>query len=197
MFLMSIACIAFLMFSAPSMRFGYAYFLLIPAFAASLQPKLAYRLLLLCFLIPGIDFAFQSFRFLALIKVIILVGVIIVYLTTIFIRNEAWSRAVFYGSVFLVMFFPLRVLSVKLFANVITNNGLSNYYMLPPPLILPSADRTAHVQTNDIKYIVAIGPEAKDQCWALEIPCTPHPIRGNTRLRDSKRGIGGGFVRSD
>jgi hypothetical protein len=194
-FLTSITCITFLMFNAPSMRFGYAYFLLLPAYAASLQPKLTYRLLLLCFLMPGIDFGFRSLRFLALIKVIVLVGVIIIYLTTSFIRNEAWSRAVFYGSVCLVMLFPLRILGVKIFSNVIANNGLKQYYLLPPPLILPSMDKTTHTQTNDIKYVVAIGPEAKDQCWATEIPCTPDPIRGDIRLRDSKRGIGGGFVR--
>jgi hypothetical protein len=146
-------------------------------------------------LIPGIDSGFRSLRFLALIKLIALAGIVVIYLSTILIKNEAWSRAVFYGSVCLVLFFPLRVLGVKIFSNVRADNGLTKYYLLPPPLILPPADKTTHTQTNDIKYVVAIGPEAKDQCWATEIPCTPDPIRGDIRLRDSNRGIGGGFVR--
>ncbi len=63
--------------------------------------------------------------------------------------------------------------------------------VVPPPLIKPTARKS---EGPGFTYNM---PASGDVCWAIEIPCTPYPMRSDVGLCDPARGLAGGFCRTD
>jgi hypothetical protein len=79
-------------------------------------------------------------------------------------------------------------LGIILFSAMFDKNWQAR--LILPPNLLPSI--LVQKQNNDVTYFV---PSPKNSCWA-NIPCTLK-LYHDIRLREPKKGIGGGFIRTE
>ncbi len=84
----------------------------------------------------------------------------------------------------------LPVIYLSLIASIVTSYACINSSQL---LLPPQIQRISFVkkQVNDITYF---SPVQNVLCWATQLPCTSE-VLPNVKLRNSARGIAGGFVR--
>lgn len=181
--------IAFMMYGAPSLRFGLGYLCLLPAWLMAVycnteSPFMARAVLV----ISGLSICWLG---LAKTGLLILGATLIVYLFIWFYRYKLTHK------VFLILLLALiSIIPLKRYIEVnrqdITNNQLR--ILVPPKMQMPKQAELLNKQINDIKY-VALDLTLGNQCWAAELPCTPSLTYENIKLRVPEGGIGAGFVR--
>jgi hypothetical protein len=182
--------IAFMMYGAPSLRFGLGYLCLLPTLLMAAHcnidsPFMARATLI----ISGLTMCWLG---LAKTGLPILGATLIVYLVIWFYRHQLTQTVFLIIIVVLIGIIPLkRYIDVK--TQDINNNQL--YLLVPPKMQMPNQAGLLNKQINDIKY-VALDLTLGNQCWAVELPCTPSLTYENIKLRVPERGIGAGFIRN-
>jgi hypothetical protein len=88
------------------------------------------------------------------------------------------------------LFIPLVGISFLLISSLA--RAKSSYFVLPAQLRFTQVT-TAKI--NDVQYYYPVNYQS-EVCWAAELPCALGPLEPNIKLRNSKKGIRGGFVRS-
>lgn len=187
--------ILFLMYKAPSTRFGLGYLLTLPSFviALILEWKLSLGISLLMMFSFSINFLIvgqwsspvnsEKIQFMMII-ILIIVSIMAFFRK----RSQQW------------IYIPL--LTVILILSIIVPN---QYYLfqddeskLDSRLIIPMGIRSL-VYPDDFQNSYAINfryikPRKGNQCWDSPLPCTPYLTHRNVRLRDEKKGLREGFT---
>jgi len=180
--------ITFMMYGAPSLRFGLGYFCILPALLMG-----AYCNIISPFLVTAVTIILGTLIYslwLGLSKTgLALVG------TTVIVSVVAWfySRKKNNKNFLRVPLVLICLIYLKFF---LINSNKQQHFFLPPKLLTPNPTELIHRQTNDIKYVVSTVTAGEGQCWAAELPCTPTLIPEDIKLRDPEGGIGKGFRRN-
>jgi hypothetical protein len=179
---------SFMIYRAPSLRFGLGYFCLLPALLMT-----AYCYISSPFLVTAVTIILGTLIYCFLLGLsktsLALAGVtVIVSLVAWFYSRKNNNK--FFLRVPLVL---IVVISLKFF--LFHSNNLQ-YLILPAKLLTPNSAQLLNRQTNDIKYVISTVTSTEGLCWAAELPCTPTPIPENIKLRDPEGGIAKGFIRN-
>lgn len=194
-FMIALVGIFFLMYKAPSTRFGFGYLLTLPSFAIALtlQSKSVIGIPLLMifsffnnFVIVGESWASPLNP--GIVNLMILVFSIIT-LTILFLRNsyQKWIQA------------PLLIMALILSVSIPSYRYLlQGYYLrLMVPMGIHSLiypDQFKESYAVNFRYLK---PKEGDQCWDAPLPCTPYLTYSNVKLRNDKKGFGQGFSLTD
>jgi hypothetical protein len=187
-FALGVLGISFVMYSAPSLRFGLGYFCLIPAFFIVTYSEIAspFGTIALGIILGTLT----HFLWLGLSKT----GLLMVGLTIIVCLGAWFYSRKIYPKIYLML--PLLLLGIISLKGVLVNNKSQASLILPPKLRSPHPTQLLNRQTNDIKYVVSTVTVGEGQCWAAELPCTPTLINEAIKLRRPEGGIGEGFIRN-
>ena len=198
-FMIALVGISFLMYKAPSTRFGLGYLMTLPSFtiALTIQSKLFLGMPLLMlfsfynnFIIVGESWASPLDK--NTINVIILVFLIIV-LAILFLRNnyQRWVQIPL-----LTMALILSV-SVPSYHYLLQGYDSKVYSRLIVPMGIHSLvypDQFEESYAVNFKYLK---PKEGDQCWDAPLPCTPYLTYSNVKLSNNQKGFGEGFSLTD
>ncbi|HEY9607562.1 MAG TPA: hypothetical protein V6C85_38610 [Allocoleopsis sp.] len=177
--------IAFMMYGAPSLRFGLGYLCVLPAFFLAAHCKIGSPGRAIAVLvISGVSNVWLG---LSTTGLAILGATVISFLLIWFDLSKINHKFLLTVIFFLISIVPLRMF--------LASPNLQLHLLLPPQMQTPHPTEVLNRQVNDIKYIVLPHSSSQDQCWAAELPCTPGLSYENIELRDPERGIGGGFIR--
>jgi hypothetical protein len=181
--------IAFMMYGAPSLRFGLGYLCILPALLMAVYCNVGSPFMAIAVLvISGASNSWLGFSTtgLAILGATLIVSLVI--LLVIRFYRERVAKQLF----LIFMFFLIGVIPLK---SSLLNTNSKLYLILPPQLQIPKHTELLNRQTNDIKYLVPQLISGEDQCWAAELPCTPNLTYEDIKLRDPEHGIGAGFIR--
>lgn len=180
--------ITFMMYRAPSLRFGLGYLCLLPALliAAYCYRGSPLRITAL-WVISGLSNSWLG----ASISGLIMLG------TTLIISLAVWLYSSRIKTQNFIIFLLLLTWIIPLKTSFITPiiPGIQQHLILPPKLLTPNPNELVNKQINGINYVAPNIKLGKDQCWAAELPCTPYLTDENIKLRDPEGGIGKGFRR--
>jgi hypothetical protein len=187
--------ILFLMYKAPSTRFGLGYLLTLPSFVIALILELRITLgipllilfpFLLNFLIPG---QWSSSIRPETIKVVAIIFFIIAFATFLIRKtNKQWIC--------------IPLLTTVLILSILVPNY---YYLfkdtdlsLKSRLLVPTGIQSL-TYPYDFENFYAVNfsylkPKEGDQCWDSFLPCTPYLTHNSVKLRDSEQGFSQGFT---
>ncbi|MDD2914281.1 MAG: hypothetical protein PHP70_03090 [Gallionella sp.] len=163
------AGITFTIIKAPHLRFGLAYFLVIPALACAsflLELSLSKHRVTVC-----------SSKFKAVLIVIGACFAVTPIITT-------YKKIQFHEE--------STVAVLKVLKTVLSDPG---WWILWPDKPL-SPTGLAIAQSNNFKYVYPNNPIDQSLCWGAPIPCAPTVIGNSVWLRDEKAGFGKGFVKN-
>jgi hypothetical protein len=183
--------VLFMMYSAPSLRFGLGYLCLLPAWLMAVycntQSPFMARVALV---ISGLTICWLG---LSKIGLPILAATLIVYLVIWFYRHKLTDKVFI-----IVLLVFIGIIPLKRYIDVSRKDIPNNQQRLlvPPKMQMPNQSELLNKQINDIKYIAVDLTLGNHQCWAVELPCTPSLAYENIKLRIPERGIGAGFVRN-
>jgi hypothetical protein len=179
--------IIFMMYRAPSLRFGLGYLCLLPALLMAAYCNIVSPLFVtaVTMILGTLIYSF----WMGLSKTgLALVG------TTFIVSLGAWfySRRNNNKFFLIVPLVLICLISLKFF---LINSNKQHHFFLPPKLLTPNPTELLNRETNDIKYVVSTVTVGEGQCWAAELPCTPMLIPEDIKLRDPESGIRKGFRR--
>lgn len=181
---LGMAGICFVMLKAPALRLGLGY----PALVVALLPVVYYDFA--AKLVPWAGRAKSTTPFL-MASMLVMTGIILSGIVhdrfSHFVRgfeysvNEGLISAA--PPLSSTLFLPPRILN---FCADIRHKGTADELHIIKPL------QIERKWVGDINYYV---PVDTDQCWDMDIPCTPHLGFRNIKLKDPHRGLAGGFIR--
>ena len=182
--------LVFMIYAAPTLRFGLGYLAIIPAFLIAIYcTPFRATAVLIASGVSSHSWLIPYWR--PKIVLVMLVITIIVYLVVRFYQPKITSNVFPIFLLFLMVIVPLKNYSVK------PNTQL--HLLLPPKIQTPK--KLLDKKVNNIIYFKPDGKrdgkrdKKEDRCWAAELPCTPYLTHKNIKLRDPERGIGAGFIR--
>ncbi|HEY9613597.1 LIC_10190 family membrane protein, partial [Allocoleopsis sp.] len=180
--------ISFMIYRAPSLRFGLGYFCLLPALLMT-----AYCYISSPFLVTAVTIILGTLIYCLLLGLsktsLALAGI------TVIVSLVAWFYSRKNNNKFFLRV-PLVLIVVIYLKFFLFHSNNLQYLILPAQLLIPNSAQLLNRQTNDIKYVISTVTSTEGLCWAAELPCTPTPISETIRLRDPERGIAKGFIRN-
>jgi hypothetical protein len=194
--------IVYFMATAPTLRFGIGYLLILPSFFLALcsykMPKLslvmAMAMVGILFSLKG-SYSYYDIHTYSLITVLcyFLLMIVIGYFkfkiqTKTLVHVASLSLLGLAVATYWVSDQNYLAYSVKI-QNSPEGNQTELFWFSPPPLM--STVKTVPQEQGQISYY---RPEGTDQCWAWELMCTPESI-DSIQFRIPVRGIEGGFIR--
>jgi hypothetical protein len=183
--------ILFVMCSVPARRFALGYFALSPALIAPLYSRIAYPLIVI------IPLAFQANPYTRPARFILLLLCFVIYAYVLLTRSTLGQKMATSGFIIIAALFPLKALIAAGGSNVLANGKDSSFWLIPPAVTKSELEIWESKQVNDLKYTESLRPFPDGRCWAAQLPCTPWLLHENIKLRDPRRGLGGGVVRAD
>jgi len=186
---MSILGITYVMFTAPTWRFGLNYACILPAFLlAEYCHQNSKQKAWAVVIIVGTANAWlevDSFSFL-LIFALSIMAIAAVYIYKNFTTLQFLSTLSLLSLLIIVRHYILT------HQNLHINVGI--YPIFPPSLQETYApQKFKALQTNNVTYFVPT--DGTELCWAAPLPCTYALSDQNIQLRDPDRGIGAGFIK--
>lgn len=181
--------IAFMMYAAPSLRFGLGYLCILPAYlmAAYSYRGSPFRITVLG-IMSGLS---NSWLGLSLTGLIMLGMTSIISLAVWFYSSHIKTKFFLIFLLFLTWIIPLKTYFLPPIYPIIQKS-----LILPPKLLTPNPDELVNKQINGINYVAPHPRLGTDQCWAAELPCTPSLTYEDIKLRDPESGIRKGFRRN-
>jgi hypothetical protein len=183
--------VAFVLFTVPARRFALGYFALAPALLAPVYRRIAYPLIVITPLALESDWRTRRVRFIMLIISLIAFAAIFI------IRNVEFQKIAPVSFCVLAILLSMKVILTAAAGNIFVNGRNLSFWLAPPPVEKTDLEIWVEKEVNDIKYIHSLRPYPDGRCWAAELPCTPWLLDKNIRLRDPKRGLAAGIIRTD
>jgi hypothetical protein len=197
--LLGVGGTTYLIFTAPTLRFGLGYLLILPSFFLGLICyQFSSKLIAVAPVILGLLLAMgrstktivandntsllKNYAVPTLMLITLLLACILFIFKFFGLDNYLKSSILRYK----MLIIRSTVILVPIFILVLINSV--SFGFLPPPLIsdIPIITR----QVNDVTYFTK--PEGQ-LCWAVDLPCTPEQP-ANIQLRLPKSGFGKGFI---
>ena len=194
--------IVYFLATAPTLRFGIGYLLILPAFFLALCsykiPKLS---LVLMMTIVGILFSLKgsySYYDIHTYSLITVLGYFLLMIAIGCFKVKIQSKALVHLASLSLLGLAVATYRVSdqnyLAYSVKSQNSPAGeqtelFWLSPPPLM--STVKTVPQKEGQVSYY---RPEGTDQCWDSELMCTPEFIDG-IQFRIPARGIEGGFIR--
>lgn len=180
--------ISFMIYRAPSLRFGLGYFCLLPALLMT-----AYCYISSPFLVTAVTIILGTLIYCFLLGLsktsLALAGI------TVIVSLLAWFYS-YKNNNKLFLRVPLVLIGIVSLKFFFFHSNNLQYLILPAKLLTPNSTQLLSRQTNDIKYVISTVTSTEGLCWAAELPCTPTPIPETVKLRDPEGGIAKGFIRN-
>ncbi|BAZ29500.1 hypothetical protein NIES4074_19470 [Cylindrospermum sp. NIES-4074] len=189
---LSLLGIVYMMYGAPSLRFGLGYLCLLPAFIMAMYSQIGYppiAPLLILSLTSYLSFTPNLSLGPSQIAFSLLGTTILIYFLLNFYENKISINICASILSFWVLILILN--------NFIVNESNQIYIWLPPSI--EKQIKVLKKESNELTYFnpdyikTNNGMVKDDRCWAAELPCTPELLI-NIKLRNPKRGIGAGFI---
>ena len=186
--------IIYFMCTAPTLRFGLGYLLILPSFFLGLICwKFSYKIIVCVMGIFGllISLMLSSLKgshdpHYSFGPILMLISLVLVFILFVFKLNIPLKILI------ILPIFTLVWLAVVTYLvsnkNYLGEHQTDIFGFLPPPLIADTPIITRKI--NDVTYF---NPEKGDQCWAVALPCTPEQP-ANIQLRLPKSGFSKGFI---
>lgn len=181
--------ITFMMYGAPSFRFGLGYLCLLPTF---LMAAYCYKTSPLRITALWVTSGLSNSWLGASISGLIMLG------TTLIISLAVWLYSSRIKTQNFIIFLLLLTWIIPLKTSLITPiiPTIQQHFVLPPKLLTPKPYELVNKQINGINYVAPHPRLGTDQCWAAELPCTPSLTYEDIKLRDPESGIRKGFRRN-
>jgi hypothetical protein len=174
------------MYSLPTLRIGLGYFCLLPAFSLALTAarQRIWAAISVFVIIGSASFWDTPIVTLSLMLLVFALAVLLLSLL----------KANYPKVMPLALLLLLLAISYCPFQLLWANVQYPIPALLPPAMPVVAEAQLKHRRSHNIRFVE---PNPSDfRCWATPLPCTPYPTYRNIRLKDPKRGLGGGFVRS-
>jgi hypothetical protein len=170
---------AFMLYGAPSWRFGLGYLVVLPALAVAAHGNLFSR-------------TAGKLKTLAWSKNFGALGLAAGVLIALHIH--AWPRPSY------------KLLSQSLTDGIVTTDENPHFNLFSPPRLWSIGYETAEetgrtfatanvMITDKVENLVYYRPESSDTCWDSPLPCAPYRLE-SMRLRKPARGLSGGFAKA-
>jgi hypothetical protein len=181
----------YFMVTAPTLRFGLGYLLILPSFFLGLicynfSSKAIVMIIGIFGLLISLEGSYSYYDVHSFGQNLMLISLLLTFILLIFRLNIPLKILI------ILPIFTLASLSVATYLmsnqNYLGEHQTDIFGFLPPPLIsnIPIITR----KINDVTYF---NPEKGDQCWAATLLCTPEQPK-NIQLRLPKSGFGKGFI---
>lgn len=177
----------FIMYTAPTLRFGLGYLVILPSSVISLYCNK-----------HSFDFFSKNLLSTKLKSDRLILFLVLILASLCMSTGLLWKSP-----------YQLKVLAAVKKGDVSSSLKSQSQFLLPPNLqnlqwvhqsdqgdesLEPFDLELMHKQVNDVAFTM---PKVGSNCWAAELPCTPEFINKDTKLRNPKRGIGAGFIRKN